>query len=234
MSPSTERISALNPLLPPAPPPPPEPEHVEGSPVLGDEVQATTGPQTPLYISNPHGPQLPWFRVAEEPLVWVVGVHGGSGASTVAALLGDDAVEMYRHLPVVPHGWAPPRVLLTARTHAAGLHFAAGAASQWATGAPAIDLLGLVVLDDGPRLPKELVAEITRVAAMVPALWHLPWDENWRTSIEPPLDRLSRRTRKSLAQIWRSAEENRQKQAPARQAPEAARNALRINQPAVN
>jgi len=147
--------------------------------------------------------------VNTEPLVWVVGVHGGSGASTVAALLGEDAVELYRHLPIVPHGWAPPRVLLTARTHAAGLHYAAGVAAQWATGRTGIELLGLAVLDDGPRLPKELATEVTRVAGMVPALWHLPWCEEWRSSVEAPTDKLSRRTRKSLAAIWHTAEDAR-------------------------
>jgi len=203
-----------NPLLPNAPTPPPPPEVVEDSPVLHAEVEARFGPQTPLYISDPQGPDLPFWQVDTDPALWVVGVHGGSGATTVAALLGSGALELYRYLPVSPPGAPPARVLLTARTHALGLHYAAGVAAQWATGTTGIELLGIAVVDDAPRLPPVMVREITRLAGMVPALWHLPWCEQWRTAVAPPTD-MPRRTRKSITRILAAAHHARSQHAQA-------------------
>jgi len=196
-----------NPLLPTAPPPPPPPEQVEPSPVLGGELAARFGPQEPLTnVSAPSGGGLPTERVTADPLLWVVGVHGGCGASTVAALLGEDALELPQRLPMTPEGAPPPRVLLVARTHATGLHYAGWMAAHWARGETGVALLGLVVLDDAPRLPPVLITDIKRVAGMVPALWHLPWVEAWRTSLDLDLATVPRRTRKSITQIRRTAE----------------------------
>ncbi len=199
-----------NPLLPTAPPPPPPPEQVETSPVLGGELAARFGPQEPLTnVAAPTGGGLPTEQVTADPLLWVVGVHGGSGASTVAALCGPDALELPQRLPMTAAGAPPPRVLLVARTHATGLHYAGWMAAHWATGETGVHLLGLVVLDDAPRLPPVLVTEIKRVAGMVPALWHLPWVEAWRTSLDLDLTTVPRRTRKSITQIRRAAETTR-------------------------
>ncbi len=205
--PAYERTSVSNPLLPAAPPLPPPPEQVETSPVLGEDLAARFGPQEPLTnVPAPTGGGLPTEQVTGDPLLWVVGVHGGSGASTVAALLGEDALELPQHLPMTATGAPAPRVLLTARTHATGLHYAAWMASHWATGDTGVVLLGLVVLDDAPRLPPVLISEVKRVAGMVPALWHLPWVEAWRTSLDLDLGTVPRRTRKSITQIRRAAE----------------------------
>jgi len=196
-----------NPLLPTAPPPPPPPEQVETSPVLGADLMARFGPQEPLTnVAAPTGGGLPTEQVTADPLLWVVGVHGGSGASTVAALLGQDALELPQRLPMTPAGAPAPRVLLVARTHATGLHYAGWMAAHWATGDTGVVLLGLVVLDDAPRLPPVLVSEVKRVAGMVPALWHLPWVEAWRTSLDLDLATVPRRTRRSITQIRRSAD----------------------------
>jgi len=196
-----------NPLLPTAPPPPPAPEQVEHSPVLGGDLTARFGPQEPLTnVAAPTGGGLPTERVTADPLLWVVGVHGGAGASTVAALAGEDVQELPQRLPLTPDGTPPPRVLLVARTHATGLHYAGWMAAHWATGHTGIQLLGLAVLDDAPRLPPVLVAEIKRVAGMVPTLWHLPWVEAWRTSLDLDLATVPRRTRRSITQIRRAAE----------------------------
>jgi len=199
-----DRRSVSNPLLPIATPASPPDAPVEHSPVLRDQVEARYGPQTPLNIARSTGQRLQPWRVAEDPAVWVVGVHGGAGATTLAQLLGPGAVELAQHLPIVPRGAPIPRVLLVARTHATGLAHAAGAASQWATGQTGITLVGLAVVDDAPRLPKKLVAEIARVGGMVPALWHLPWCESWRTATATPTE-LPRRTRKSLDAIKAAA-----------------------------
>ncbi|GAB2919965.1 hypothetical protein GCM10027047_16710 [Rhodococcus aerolatus] len=199
--------AAVNPLLPAAPPPPPAPERVETSAVLGDELAATYGPTAPLATPAPAGPGLPTTRVDTDPLLWVVGVHGGAGASTVAALLGsagehpDEVSELPQHLPDTGPGRPAPRVLLVARTHVTGLHWAAHVARHWASGRTGIDLVGLVVLDDAPTLPPVLAAEVRRVAGMVPALWHLPWVEAWRTELDLHPAGLPRRVRRSITQI---------------------------------
>ncbi len=207
LTPSSERTSVSNPLLPTAPPPPPPPEQVEPSLVLGDDLAARFGPQEPLTnVAAPTGGGLPSERVSADPLLWVVGVHGGSGASTVAALCGEDALELPQRLPLTPAGAPAPRVLLVARTHATGLHYAGWMASHWASGQTGVVLLGLAVLDDAPRLPPVLVAEIKRVAGMVPALWHLPWVEAWRTTLDLDLATVPRRTRRSITHIRRAAE----------------------------
>ena len=199
--------TAVNPLLPELPPPPPALRRPEPSAALGDDLVATYGPSFPLGTSSPAGPGLPTERVEADPLLWVVGVHGGAGASTVAALLGsagehpDEVRELGQRLPVTGPSGPAPRVLLVARTHVTGLHWAAHVARHWAGGHTGIDLIGLVVLDDAPTLPPVLAAEVRRVAGMVPALWHLPWVEAWRTELDLQPAALPHRTRRCLTQI---------------------------------
>ena len=207
-------MSPSNPLMPVAPPPPPPVEQVESSPVLGGAVAATFGPATPLQtVSAPGGEGVPWAQVDTDPLLWVVGVHGGSGAATVTALLNAYApdgetrpvLKLREQLPQPPAGFGAPRVLLVTRSHISGLTPTARVAQHWATGRTGIHLLGVAVLDDAPRLPPVLVAEIRRIAGMVPALWHLPWVEAWRTSLDLDLDALPRRTRRSITHIRAAA-----------------------------
>ena len=195
-----DRRRAGNPLLPAAPPPPSREAPLEHSAVLRDHLEARYGPQTPLNIPPRPGLRLDPWQVDTHPGLWVVGVHGGAGATTVAQLLGPAATELPRHFPVVASGARAPRVLLVARTHATGLRAAAGAAAQWATGTTGVTLIGLAVVDDAPKLPKALVTDIAALGGMVPALWHLPWCESWRTATATPTE-VPRRTRKSVDAI---------------------------------
>jgi hypothetical protein len=199
--------TAVNPLLPERTPPPPAPERIELSAVLGEDLAATFGPTAPLGTPAPTGPGLPTTIVTTDPLLWVVGVHGGAGASTMAALLGaageypEEISELPQQLPAAAPGRPTPRVLLVARTHVTGLHWATHVTRHWAGGHTGIDLLGLVVLDDAPTLPPVLATEVRRLAGMVPTLWHLPWVEAWRTEIELHPAGLPRRVRRSVTQI---------------------------------
>lgn len=202
---SSTHLQRGNPLLPVVAPPPPPPEQVEASAVLGEDLAATYGPASPLGTARPDGPGLPAVHVERDPLLWVVGVHGGAGASTVAALLDcagpGQVLELGQQLPA-PSPAAPfPRVLLAARTHATGMHWATRVVRHWASGDTGVDLVGLVVLDDAPTLPVGLAAGVRQVAGMVPALWHLPWVESWRTELDLHPAGLPRRTRRSLSQI---------------------------------
>jgi hypothetical protein len=111
--------------------------------------------------------------------IWVVGVHGGAGESTIAALSP--------HLQETHHRWPAQQgrselCILVARTNAAGLHNARAAAMDWAAQTePHVVLLGLVLVPDAPgKLPKELAREVTRTSGGVPRVWQLPWVESWR------------------------------------------------------
>ncbi|WP_406054500.1 DUF6668 family protein [Kribbella sp. NBC_00889] len=114
------------------------------------------------------------------PGVWIVGVHGGAGESTISEL---SALFREAH-----HRWPQPPpygsvlCLMAARTNAAGLHNARAAAREWAAGAqPHVVLLGLVLIPDAPgRLPRELARQVTLTSGGVPRVWQLPWVDAWR------------------------------------------------------
>jgi len=113
-----------------------------------------------------------------------VGCHGGAGVSTLAtALPGGRAAGQ-----VWPDSPAGARVVLVARTHAAGLQAAQRAAAHWASGTlpPGIDLVGLVAVADAPgRLPRPLRELLDLVGGGLPRVWPLPWIEALRLG-EPP------------------------------------------------
>jgi hypothetical protein len=111
--------------------------------------------------------------------IWVVGVHGGAGESTISEL-SPHFREAHHQCPAP--GGLMAQCILVARTNAAGLYNARAAAKQWgASVVPHILLLGLALIPDAPgRIPKELGREITRSSGGVPRVWHLPWIEDWR------------------------------------------------------
>lgn len=114
--------------------------------------------------------------------LWVLGVHGGSGESTVAAWLGARCAG--HAWPV--HSALTMRVLLVARTHARGLAAARKAATEWASGSPRVDLVGLVLIGDAPgRLPAQLRDESHHLAGAVPQTWTIPFIRALRTTATP-------------------------------------------------
>lgn len=133
----------------------------------------------------------PWFdapgRLTDfgEPArsvpVSVMGAHGGAGTTTVARLLGAcDAGRAWPH----PGDSHPPRVLLVARTHAAGLMAAsrelAGYCADRCPDGPY--LAGLVLVADAPgRLPKPLKRRVT-ILLSATMVHMLPWVPAWRLS----------------------------------------------------
>lgn len=131
--------------------------------------------------------QLPTALRREQARVWFLGVHGGAGESTLAALDPHWAAADHAW-PHVEDQWAPTRVVLVARSHARGLRAAQAAATQWAAGlVPFADVIGLIVAADAPgKLPKPLRDLERIVNGGVPRAWHLPWIEAWRH--DDPLD----------------------------------------------
>jgi hypothetical protein len=117
---------------------------------------------------------------------WWLGVHGGSGVSTLAALLPGGA-HAHRCWPDPAHG-GPRVVVLVCRTHLAGLGQARDAARQWASADVPAGLLlgGAVAVADSPGRPARPQAEALRLlAGAVPRLWTVPWIEDLRACAEP-------------------------------------------------
>ena len=117
-------------------------------------------------------------------------MHGGAGESSLARLTP--------HWPAAAHAWpvittptnSATRVVLVARSHAAGLRAAQRAATQWASFATPepVQVLGLVVVADAPgRLPRPLRELVDLVGGGVPHTWFVPWIESWRLGESPTL-----------------------------------------------
>ena len=115
--------------------------------------------------------------------LWVVGAHGGGGTSTWAGLLDAGDAGCSWPVPAVPGERV--RVLVAARTHAAGLEAARAVAVEWLEGTvPGVELLGLVLGADAPgrRRPKPLARLVRDVGGAFPVVLHVPWQAAWRLS----------------------------------------------------
>lgn len=179
-----------NPFLPPAAEPV-QVETVEPDAVLGDEVDAQ-GPSSPVHAPRPGHPSAASLLNEEHQVpagvVSLVGLHGGAGVSTLAALLGEDVADGGSRFPD-PNPYLPtPRAVLVARTHARGLEVAERITTAWShREIDGVDVLGLVLVDDGPRIAAPTRQVVARLLRMTPHGWHIPWVEAWRTASSPSL-----------------------------------------------
>ncbi|HXL94455.1 MAG TPA: DUF6668 family protein [Streptosporangiaceae bacterium] len=122
------------------------------------------------------------FSTLDGPVpVSVVGTHGGAGTSTVARLLR--AADAGRHWPTPADEGFPLRVILTARTNAAGLMVASQALAGYCANAHAgTYLAGFVLVPDTPgHLPRPLARRIT-ILSSATMVYRLPWVREWRLS----------------------------------------------------
>ncbi len=127
--------------------------------------------------------------------LWVVGAHGGAGASTWAGLLG--AGDAGRAWPAPPAG-SVARALVVARTSAAGLAAARAAALEWLAGdCPGVELVGLILGADAPgrRTPRALAAALEETSGAFPTVVRVGWQEAWRLAADPGQARRSRSIR---------------------------------------
>jgi len=115
---------------------------------------------------------------AGESGLWVVGAHGGAGASTWAQILGAwDARGVW---PVARDG-ASIDVVVAARTTIAGMRYAQLLGIEWAAGALPGRLVGLIAGVDAPgRLPKELRAALEVTRGAFPNSVVVPFQAQWR------------------------------------------------------
>jgi hypothetical protein len=195
-----------NPFIPEPESAPETSETLAADPVLGGSL-SLPGPASPDLAPPVDTSGDGSWRTSEttaRPSLCVMGVHGGAGATTIADLLGSDALDVGTSWPLAT-GWERPLpelpVLAVARTHHRGLAEATRFARLWAGGQlPGSRLIGLVLIDDGPKLANEQRAAVSRLARMTPHGWHIPWVETWRlapaTQAASPL-----RVRRTLQQI---------------------------------
>lgn len=205
-----------NPFVPPKPvAPPPEVELVDE--VLGATV--VSGPPSPEVAPVAHSqwPAWPRVEVPADGAVYVMSVRGGSGGSTVAAVLGDGFRFAGYGWPVAA-GWTRPRpavdVVAVCRADRKGIEAATELARQWAAGLlNESRLIGLVVVDDGPSLLDSQRASIKSVSRMTPHGWHLPWHDPWRVLhvAETPLPRAAKALRKSVFKAVEKSQKERSK-----------------------
>lgn len=210
-------LVAQNPFVTPAPVAPPV--EVMDSDPLWDDAIVLSGPSTPA--AAPHvdiSDESPWptMETSHRPSVCVMGLHGGAGATTLAGLLGGDVLEVGGLWPVAT-GWERPLpslpVVAVARTHYQGLTVASRFARLWAAGAlPSSTLLGLVLVDDGPKLVASQRQAAKRLGRMTPHGWHLPWNEMWR--IQPPIPQTTPIRARRVIENIRAQARNHRKDVP--------------------
>jgi hypothetical protein len=147
--------------------------------------------------------RLPRSEQAWPARVWWLGVHGGAGESTLAALAeGTRPAGHAWPIPVTPG--TTHHVALVARTHYAGLTAAQHAATEWASHSvgDGVQLAGLVLIADAPgRLPKPLRDLENVIGGGVPHVWHLPWVDAWRFGPVSVSDSLPREFRDLFAAL---------------------------------
>lgn len=193
-----KEAAPVNPFLPPPQQVVQAPEPVGIDPLLGEDL-AATGPAHPIGLDAPAGPGLVRAFTGPDTRTRVVGLHGGAGTSTIAHLLGENvATDEGQKVPI----GGTPRVLFVARTHASGLAALRYAGQVWsAHQLDDITLLGVVLVDDGPRIGKEQLAACRAVMRVLPRTWRIGWVEPWRTQLIPQPRDAPLRTRRTLHQL---------------------------------
>lgn len=182
-------------------PAPPEP--VETPPEEDILDTTTTGPDGPTYGVEPP-PQNRRLPVVELPSRtggsrWWVGLHHGSGASTLAALDGSDAL----------HGWpvhpAGQDVVVVARQTVQGLTAAQDAARDYASGrVPCLRILALVTVPAFKgKLPPELAQMLKVTAGGFPRHFTAEWHPEYMFHLDPRQVRASRHHQRILRTVHR-------------------------------
>lgn len=144
--------------------------------------------------------RLPRISHADVSGVWLVGVHGGAGESSLAHVLG--AREAGRAWPIPQHYAQRSSVVLVARTHSRGIESMRNALREIASGSvSSVDVAGVIFVRDAPKLPADLRNEARIVASAAAASWWVPWIDSWRRTQTPTLDGLPRLTTQLLTNL---------------------------------
>lgn len=209
---------SVNPFVPVEEAAPPEELELPDT-VFGDRA-VLDGPSSPATAPPVAGDVVEWplVEVATTSGLMVMGLHGGAGTSLIASLLtwteqGEtpwNAHDVGDAWPVAA-GWTRPRpplnVVAVYRPHRVGVEAAERFARTWAKNAlPDSVLLGIVAVDDGPKLLDAQKQAVRRIARMTPHGWHVPWNEEWRVT-SPNFETIPRRIRKTLRSIRKTVEQ---------------------------
>lgn len=183
----------------PAPERDPSEEMAEGSPV---EMR---GPGQPPLVPFEAAGVLHQEGEMPTATISVVPLHGGAGSRTIARVLnlrkGTEGLTWTEAPGVGAVPQAGP-ALLVARTSGIGLERAWAAGRQWGTGElEGLNLLGLVLVADGPKPARPLAGSIRRVGRMFPRAWRIGWVPEWHLTAEPSLERIPRSVGRVSARI---------------------------------
>jgi hypothetical protein len=170
-------------------------------------VEHFTGPDSPPAAPPPSrlAVVLPpvWATPATGAVVQLVGLHGGAGTTTLAALAGPGAIDLGTSLTGAA---ASVPVLFVTRTHARGLDLALRLGQQWAAGGISpLRVVGLAAVYDAPTLTPALTRTLKSVTKTLPHCWVFRWDENLRASAAPPSAAPSGRLGRELKNIRKHA-----------------------------
>lgn len=148
------------------------------------EPRPTENPPTAGVVAPAESRRAPiWDRpvpgAGRAPLVWLLGVHGGAGASTLAHVLAP-AADSHRRWPGA-YERESPFVVLVARETIAGLTRAHDLLRQHRAGlAGPSEVLGLITVAARPgRIPAEIRRYRDVVGALAGHVWQMPWIEEW-------------------------------------------------------
>jgi hypothetical protein len=191
-----------NPWVKKSPAAEPDPVIVEPAAAPSPKAAGAITPQDGVPVPD-RADRLPQRQTPHAATIWWLGVTGGAGESTLAALT--------RGSRAAGHAWPIPenrgsvcRVMLVARTNYAGLAAAQRAAIEWASGVlgDTVRVEGLVLIPDMPgRMPKELRHLAQVVTGGVPRTWTLPWVDAWRFGPLDPAADLSKEFHALLADL---------------------------------
>ena len=127
------------------------------------------------YSPLPTPPRMEPSQVRWPAGLWLVGLHGGAGATTLASTgIGLDGGG--RHWP--RNDGQPTGVLFVCRASSTGLTAAshAGTAVQRREVPPGVTVVGLVIVAAQPgRLPKIVRERAELVGGWFPKVWRMPW-----------------------------------------------------------
>ncbi len=137
---------------------------------------------------RPAPPSLVTASPAERG-VWLLGVHGGSGARCLAAVLSGTR-NAGKQWPTPTGG--REQIALVCRSSQRGLSAAQDHARQFRDGElrQRLDLLGVIVSADGPgRVPPPLRRLEKLLSGATPILGEIPWQPAWRLGpAQPPTE----------------------------------------------
>ncbi|MFC9999622.1 hypothetical protein [Nocardia sp. NPDC127526] len=120
---------------------------------------------------------------AVDPLVWLLGAHGGAGVSTLAQVLAP-AGDCARSWPAVLEDESP-FVVVVAKETIEGLTRAHDLLRQWHCGMAGkrAHLLGLITVAHSPgKIPPVVDRYLQVIEVAAPAVWRVGWRSDWPTT----------------------------------------------------